>query len=813
MLEYGIIDGKYGESAMKDENVYQNLIRILDSKKSGDHSWFLSLLDNDKQAEYEKTHMQAVLTMLRIARIRAHKKAIEEAKKEIAFLENDKENAAENYRKIKELLDVIQTQKQKIETYRSFFEEPYFARMDLVDDIEGYNSYYIGKKGDVKLEIVDWRAPIARRYYQKSCSSFTINEYEYKTILRRAIRTKNGKVVDFKNEYLSLKNYLSPEEIGTSAQENVLDPYLEEIIRSRKEETAVRDIIQTIQEKQYEIITCPHDKKFVLQGCAGSGKTMVMLHRLSYLLYNYENIKPRDVLVITPSNSFNAFIDELAEILELERVKTVTVYDYFLQVLKNQKIDIAHLIDENQRETIEYLSYLYSPRFLADIAKKQNKVFDDLYGLFTSAECEDFIQTIKQAGEEQLQAYEQIKNASTRVRRAVLGEIKEKAEGGLYYTKPFRELMNCILDIQDFLCGTLTSENAKQPAYFYRQMMSFYKSASYASRNAERIAAQALQALTELEDALKKEIVDLARFKQRIGDTDVYLYEDRIQRRKQIVEETLSLKRAVETIGESMLPFAEFYRYLRGEKEFCAIGAGEGMIDIARYFYRETVKKYKQKYGIYSKKLYRSDAYAICAICAGISDKLTPVYSYVFVDEAQDISQGEYVLLQKINKKSAFNVFGDIAQNVTAYRGIKDWKEVFPDFELFTLEQNYRNTNQIVRYVAETLDLPMQPIGFDGPAVEKLSPSRINSFFKEKKGLKTIICSEGQKQKYNKKMYNDLTVKGKVSRNKINIMSVYESKGLEFSSVVVVLDGLSASEKYIACTRALKNLAIVQTDS
>ena len=219
--------------------------------------------------------------------------------------------------------------------------------------------------------------------------------------------------------------------------------------------------------------------------------------------------------VINLGFSGNALLDmEIAELM-------ASVPDPGLFVMDYAPNAYAHLIDENQRETIEYLSYLYSPRFLADIAKKHNKVFDDLYGLFTSAECEDFIQTIKQAGEEQLQAYEQIKNASTRVRRAVLGEIKEKAEGGLYYTKPFRELMNCILDIQDFLCGTLTSENAKQPAYFYRQMMSFYKSASYASRNAERIAAQALQALTELEDALKKEIVDLARFKQRIGDTDV----------------------------------------------------------------------------------------------------------------------------------------------------------------------------------------------------------------------------------------------------------------------------------------------------
>ena len=101
-----------------------------------------------------------------------------------------------------------------METYRPFFDEPYFARMDLIDNKEGYNSYYIGKKGDVRLEIVDWRAPLARRYYQKSCSTFSINEYEYKTILRRAIRAKCGTLIDFKNEYLSLKDYLTAEEIA-----------------------------------------------------------------------------------------------------------------------------------------------------------------------------------------------------------------------------------------------------------------------------------------------------------------------------------------------------------------------------------------------------------------------------------------------------------------------------------------------------------------------------------------------------------------------------------------------------------------------
>ena len=207
--------------------------------------------------------------------------------------------------------------------------------MDLVDNIEGYNSYYIGKKGDVKLEIVDWRAPIARKYYQKSRAAFSINEYDFKTVLRRAIRAKEGAVLEFRDEFLAVRDYLTAEEIAGRDKEIIYDSYLQEIINERKEEASVRDIIETIQEKQYEIITQPDDANFVLQGCAGSGKTMVLLHRLSYLMYNNDDIKARDVLIITPSNSFNAFIDELATILQLERVRTMTVFDYFLQIFED----------------------------------------------------------------------------------------------------------------------------------------------------------------------------------------------------------------------------------------------------------------------------------------------------------------------------------------------------------------------------------------------------------------------------------------------------------------------------------------------
>ena len=789
---------------------YDKLIALIDTKKSGDHDWFLSLLDEEKQRAYEDEHVEAVMQMLRIVRIRPHKNAVREAKAEIARLEKEERDSAETYRKIQGLLAEIEGQKEKIEAYRPFFDEPYFARMDLIDNAEGYNSYYIGKKGDVKLEILDWRTPVARRYYQKSCSTFTFNEYEYKTVLRRAIRTKNGKVLDFKNEYLSLKDYLSAEEIADRDEENILDPFLREIIKNRKEETSVKDIIETIQEKQYEIITRPEKGDFVLQGCAGSGKTMVMLHRLSYLMYNNEDIKPRDVLIITPSNSFNAFIDELAEILELERVRTTTAYEYFLQVLKNEKIDLTDKIDPAQKENIEYLEYLYSPKFVKDVEKKQAKVFDSLYGLFTGEECKEFVEEIISESQRQLTAYEGIKNASMRVRRAVLGEIKEKKEGGLYYTKSFRELMNAILDIEDFFNGTIKSERSKSPEYFYRQLMSFYKSASFAVRNTDRIVKEAETSLSALAGDIEKEIADLRRFKQKIGGIDVYMYADRIARRKEILEEIQKTKEKVLAIGEHNTAFSEFYLYLRGEKNFSEIGEGTSFIDIVRYFYRETVKKYKVNYGMTSKKMYRSDAYALCVICAGICERLSPVYSSVFVDEGQDISPCEYALLRKINAKASFNIFGDLAQNVTKWRGVKDWKEISPDFPIYELNQNYRNTNQIVSFVSGKLGLDMQSIGYDGPEVVKISPRGVNAFFKDKKGLKAVICAESEKENYARKTYNDVRAKGKVSRNKINIMTVYESKGLEFSSVVVAERGMTDSEKYIAYTRALKDLAVIE---
>ncbi len=786
---------------------YEALHTIINSRKEPDKQFYLDLLDEDVQRAAEEEHIRAVMILLKVCYINKLKEKIAAAQKEAEELRGS-EFSAENYREVIGLNAQIKQWRAEIESYKGFFTEPYFARMDVVDDKEGYNSYYIGKKGDLNLEIVDWRAPLARKYYQKSQILFSINEYNYKLILRRALRTRNGKLLDFKNEYLNLKDYLTKEEIAGRDEEIIFDPYLKEILKNRKEQSEISDIIETIQEKQYEIITKPERDSFVLQGCAGSGKTMIMLHRLSFLMYNNEKLGPRDVLVITPSDSFNAFIDELSQVLELEKVKTTTIDDYFLQLLRNAEVDIADKIDFAAKPPLAYSEYIYSQKFYRDIQARLAKIYDGIVGMFLSPECAQIIESAAADCRAQAEEFTKLKNASVRVRRAVLGEIKEKPEGGLFYTKPFRELMNEVTAVEEFFSNDLKSEKIKNYSVFYGRLLSFYRAASFIHRMHGRIVSDALEDLARLKEVVVKEIGDLRRYKIYRGGEEVETYADRIFRRGELLQEIDKISESVQKIGEKFDAFCELYETLRGNDYFVRIGKCGTHIELARLFYKEIVRKSKNKLGI-GKGLFRCDAYVLCLLLTMLGEKLGPRYGLVFIDEGQDISVNEYALLKAINSDASFNVYGDLEQNITSYRGIGDWKEI-GDFPVYYLNQNYRNTNQIVEYVSERLHIDMRPIGFDGPAVERIQQRGINAFFREKKGLKAVIVSERAFERFRRKNYNIPGQTGRISKSRINLLTVYESKGLEFTSVAVADADMAPHEKYIAYTRALKELAIVE---
>lgn len=77
-------------------------------------------------------------------------------------------------------------------------------------------------------------------------------------------------------------------------------------------------------------------------------------------------------------------------------------------------------------------------------------------------------------------------------------------------------------------------------------------------------------------------------------------------------------------------------------------------------------------------------------------------FSYILVDEYQDTNYSQYLIVKKLSEQHRnICVVGDDAQSIYSFRGarienILNFKNDYPDYKLFKLEQNYRSTTTIV---------------------------------------------------------------------------------------------------------------------
>jgi DNA helicase-2/ATP-dependent DNA helicase PcrA len=77
-------------------------------------------------------------------------------------------------------------------------------------------------------------------------------------------------------------------------------------------------------------------------------------------------------------------------------------------------------------------------------------------------------------------------------------------------------------------------------------------------------------------------------------------------------------------------------------------------------------------------------------------------FEYILVDEYQDTNYAQYLIVKKLAAaKENICVVGDDAQSIYSFRGarienILEFKNDYPDYKLYKLEQNYRSTQTIV---------------------------------------------------------------------------------------------------------------------
>lgn len=214
--------------------------------------------------------------------------------------------------------------------------------------------------------------------------------------------------------------------------------------------------------------------------------------------------------------------------------------------------------------------------------------------------------------------------------------------------------------------------------------------------------------------------------------------------------------------------------------------------------------------------------------------KLKKEYKHIVIDEAQDYSMIQFIVLRELTGCNAFTIVGDSNQRLLPVQGQIPMKEIDRylsgmNIEYFNLYRSYRSTREIMnyagRYAVEKAEVSLIREGRNVeeasfPDMDHMTESIIN---KEKELTASgydsigIICrSLEEAVKLGNKIKNYHYIKIISDEDIIlgsgtSIIPSYYSKGLEFDAVILVKP---AEEKiddklmYVMATRALHELSV-----
>lgn len=273
-------------------------------------------------------------------------------------------------------------------------QKPYFGRIIFHDEtLDKEESLYIGKGGiskdNTNWMVVDWRAPVANAYYENGLGKCSYEAPGGKVLpidlqLKRTFEIEEGKLLD----------YFDTEVI---ANDDLLMKYL-----SRNKEAVLGEIVATIQKEQNEIIRKSPYHNVIVQGVAGSGKTTVAMHRISFILYNYqERFRPEDFYIVGSNRILLNYITGVLPDLDVYGVRQMTMEQLFIRLLyedwddkkysvrsvsgvkniikgtEQWYLDLEAFIRKLEWDTIRRESVLLNPRqFVEGLQNGKNGVYD-----------------------------------------------------------------------------------------------------------------------------------------------------------------------------------------------------------------------------------------------------------------------------------------------------------------------------------------------------------------------------------------------------------------------------------------------------
>ena len=187
--------------------------------------------------------------------------------------------------------------------------------------------HYVGRTGLQDAQhrevVLDWRAPLARAFYQATASD------PMGLVRRRHIETRQRTVLGVEDELIDVGGLeTAPGGDGRAVAAGLQGEGALIAAMSTARDGRMSDIVATIQAEQDRIVTSGGRGVLVVQGGPGTGKTAVALHRVAYLFYSErERLERSGVLLVGPSRTFLRYVEQVLPSLGETGVVSTTLAD------------------------------------------------------------------------------------------------------------------------------------------------------------------------------------------------------------------------------------------------------------------------------------------------------------------------------------------------------------------------------------------------------------------------------------------------------------------------------------------------------
>ncbi|MGX9789238.1 RNA polymerase recycling motor ATPase HelR [Mycobacterium sp. MMS18-G62] len=635
-----------------------------------------------------------------------------------------------------------------------------FGRLDSISG----ERLYVGRIGifdrDNEYEplLVDWRAPAARAFY------IATGAHSEGMRRRRQFHTRGREVVEFTDEIL-----------GRPTGDERGDAALLAAVNAPRGE-GMRDIVATIQAEQDHIIRLDHSGVLVIEGGPGTGKTVVALHRVAYLLYTQrKRMERHGVLVVGPNTAFLSHISRVLPSLGESDVVFMTTGDLVpgLHVTAEDTDEAAR-----QKGSLEILKVL-----AAAIADRQRRPKDPIPIKLSDITVPIDAETAEWA-------------------------IQEARASGL----PHNEARAVFIDIITYVLteraiarigrGWLTREDREPWARLRADLID-----ELGDNEPFAAAINALWPVVTPQTLLAELYSSPERLRAAGADEALY----RSDGDAWTVSDVPLLDELVDLLGRDKAADDAAERERKAEEEYAA-----GVLDlmISREDLMDDEDHLLAQDMLYAEDLaerfVERDNRELVERAAADRDW---TYGHVVVDEAQELSEMDWRVLMRRCPSRSFTVVGDLAQR-RSVAGTTSWATALqphvPDRWVYrSLSVNYRTPAEIMSIAAALLAefapnvAPPESVRACGVrpwsrrVTEDELPTAIEEFVRDEAGREGTCVVIGPPG-----------TPGAVKPS--------ETKGLEFDAVLVVepdrimADGpRGAAELYVALTRATQRLGVV----